>query len=239
MSTGRRAFLRAFALGFWICCVLGKEPTAVAKVRPQLRVEASSTLVFAPKTFTGVPAPVTVALHGMCGGPEMCGAFAAAATERGFLVCPRAPIACPGGGTLWDAARSSDAVEAAVADVVRDHPGRVDAGQRTLVGFSQGAFVAMRLANEAPTRWPRVVLLAAKVEPDVSRLAGSGIRVLLGAGDLDASRNHMEARSRTLGRAGVDARFVSLGRVGHRFAPDMDAWMNEALLWLHPIPGTS
>src|SRR5689334_8840789 len=151
-----RAFARVCAfLGFGFGCLSG--------VNPELAVAKPRAIVLPPRTPVSGPAPVIVALHGMCGGPEyVCASFEHAATSRGFLVCPRATLACAGGGVSWDAGHAAADIEDAVAQAVNDYPGRVDRSQRTLVGFSQGAFIAMRLAHESPGRWPRLVLLAAK-----------------------------------------------------------------------------
>lgn len=201
------------------------------------------SLVYLPSGAGDTPRPIAVMLHGMCGAPENeCPAFAKAFTKRGFLVCPRATLSCAGGGSTWAARGRVELVEAAIQSVATRFPGRMDTAQRTLVGFSLGAFVANELSNADPARWQRVILLSAKIAPNPSRLVKLGApRMLLGAGDYDLSQMHMRKATRALERAGVDAVFVSLGRVGHQFAVDMDGWMDSALEWLTrggAAPGT-
>jgi len=195
---------------------------------------APEVLVFPPVASNTGAQPITVMLHGMCGAPENeCPAFAEAVTKRGFLICPRATVSCAGGGSTWSAAARAETIEAAIDRVLSRYPGRVDAERRTLVGFSLGAFVASELVSRNPERWPSVVLLSAKIEPRIDRIAKSGVsRLLLGAGDLDLSQGHMLKIARRLSAAGVESTFTSLGKVGHRFAFDMNQWMDSALSWL-------
>ncbi len=193
--------------------------------------ESPGLLVFPPQGDPRVPRAVTIMLHGMCDVPEReCPWFAEAVTPNSWLVCPRGPLRCESGGATWAWERRAETIDAAIRRVEAEYPGRVAAGtDDTLIGFSLGAFVAMDVVNHAPTRWSRVVLLGAKVTPDRRALLRGSTRFVLGAGDLDASRVHMELAARRLHAAGVDATFMSLGRVGHRFADDMDGWLARAL----------
>jgi len=187
-------------------------------------------LVYAPRGDRTTPHPVAVMLHGMCDLPEReCPYFAGVVTRRAWLVCPRAMLSCAGGGATWAAPRRAEIVEASIARLAAAHPGEVDADHdRTLIGFSLGAFVAMDLANRAPSRWARVFLLAAKITPEPRALARGSSHFVLGAGELDLSHTHMTRTTRWLDAAGIDASFLSLGRVGHRFADDMDGWLERA-----------
>jgi predicted esterase len=201
--------------------------------------DAPEMLVVPPSDGVAGPHPVTVMLHGMCGAPENeCSYFENAATRGTWLICPRATLKCPSGGSTWSFSRREETVEAAVARVAAAFPGRVDTdSNRTLIGFSLGAFVAMDLANRAPSRWSRVVLIGAKITPLVSHLSRGKTTFVLGAGELDLSYQHMRRTTRTLQAAGIDASFLSLGRVGHRFAEDMDGWVTRALTPFAPAIG--
>lgn len=193
-------------------------------------------MVYEPQGDRSVPRPITVMLHGMCGLPENeCPHFASTVTRDSWLVCPRATKACPNGGATWSLQGRSETVEAAVARVVERYPGRVDPNaERTLIGFSLGAFVALDLAEEDPGRWSRLVLIGAKIHPDAAKLQKNGVlRVLLASGDFDLSREHMVAVERRLRKSGTVSTFMSLGGVGHRFAKDMPGWLSRALEWIH------
>jgi hypothetical protein len=54
----------------------------------------------------------------------------------------------------------------------------------------------------------------------------------LGAGDKDGARDAMKALAARTDAAGLPARFISLGPVGHAFPADMDARMCDAIAWV-------
>lgn len=176
-------------------------------------------------------------LHGMWAGPEdVCPHFESAATPFGFLVCPRGNTPF-GQGTMWtgtdaDAARAiRPALDAASALA----PGRLQAQSNgTLVGYSNGAYFAAAVAEAEPGRWSGLVLLSMKLDLDAARLEAAGVRrIVLASGDYDEARGPLEALARRLdGDAGLQARFMSLGPVGHPFPPDMSARMCTAIAWV-------
>jgi predicted esterase len=192
---------------------------------------APEVVVYPPRDGVSAPHPVTVLLHGMCDVPENeCPWFANVVARDSWLVCPRGPLRCASGGATWGYEHRSALIDAAIGRVEEEFPGRVAAGTAdTLIGFSLGAFVAMDVVNRSPARWARVVLLGAKIAPDTRALLHGATRFVLGAGDFDMSHSHMELVARHLRAAGVDATYSSLGRVGHRFADDMDGWLAAAL----------
>ena len=194
-----------------------------------------AVLAFPPRATTG-RRPMVVMLHGMCDPPEReCPYFANSVTEFAWLVCPRARLSCGGGGgTMWDWRKKYETVDAAV-DRVRAYDGAsVDADRdRILIGFSLGALAAMDIAHRARGQWPKVLLIGAEVYPNASLLKRAGVqRVLLASGERDMMRWHMTQQAERLNRQGVAATYMSLGPVGHWFAPDMDNWMRSALAWL-------
>ncbi len=236
-----RSLLRLAALLAAVCFAAGgRAESSAGATAPRWEWLPSASgehgiQVFFPAGDPGVPRRVTVLLHGMCGHPENeCPWFAPAVTRDSWLVCPRAPLACPGGGATWSYRGRSETVEAAVAALKERYPGRVDDDEgRTLIGFSLGAFVAADIAHRDAGRWSELVLIGAKVSTNATRLEKNGIgRVLLASGDYDMARPHMVAEARRLRRAGMPSTFMTLGPVGHRFAEDMDRWTEAALGWL-------
>lgn len=195
--------------------------------------EGPDVLVYPPASTTE-PHPVVVFLHGMCGAPEHeCPALARAVTAKAFLVCPRAPNACANGGTRWGSSERSNLIEAVVDRVKHRFGDRIDDRERTLMGFSEGAFVALAVGEHDARAWPRLALIGAKVSPSVALLKRHGVqRLLFAAGDYDLSHETMATAAKQLRASGVDCAFSSLGKVGHRFAVDMDAWTRTALDWL-------
>jgi predicted esterase len=234
----------AAVLSFTIAVVSAARVARAASVDvPSPRVlpataETPAVVVYPPSGDASTPRPVTVMLHGMCDVPENeCPWFANVVTRDSWLVCPRGPTRCPSGGATWSPAHGAELIDAAIRRVELEYPGAVAArGHDTLIGFSLGAFVAMDVVNRAPTRWSRVVLLGAKIVPDPRALSRGSTRLILGAGEFDLSFSHMTLASRRLRKVGIDATFRSLGRVGHRFADDMDAWLSDALQETEPLP---
>ena len=177
---------------------------------------------------------LAVMLHGMCDAPENeCPWLAPAVTPHAWLVCPRASLACRGGGAMWSAARRNRTVEGAVQSLEKARPDEVDTAGATLMGFSQGAYAAFSIARTDPGEWSRLLLIAAKVYPDAKRLERHGVqRVLFAAGDYDMTHGPMATAARRLSRRGYPARFMSLGKVGHTFPSDMTKRMTDAVGWL-------
>jgi predicted esterase len=186
---------------------------------------------------TSSPRPVIVVLHGMWAGPEdICPSFESAATPFGFLVCPRGNTPF-GQGRMWTGtyADAAHAIRLALDAAAALAPGRLQAKSNgTLVGYSNGAYFAAEVAQAEPGRWSGLVLLSMKLDLDAVRLGAAGVRrIVLAAGDYDEASGPMEAVARRLdGDAGLQARFMSLGPVGHPFPPDMGSRMCTAIAWV-------
>lgn len=179
---------------------------------------------------------VTVVLHGMCSEPlNACRHFAAAVTEGEHLICPRASQRCDGGGSIWPQRGFAAQIERAVARGEDALAGQVDAARgRTLIGYSLGAFRALTLAEQGAGKYPRVMLIGAKIHPDLRRLRDSGVeRLLLSAGSWDMMHDHMQKESRRLLGAGVTTTFLGLGPVGHALTPSFAGYLPKALDWLN------
>jgi predicted esterase len=204
----------------------------------QARDEGPWGVAYAPAD-PATPKPAIVFLHGMWASPEdSCEPFARAGTAFGFVVCPRAnaPLGDAGPGyKMWsgsyvDAARS---IRAALDAADALAPGKRARQGGTLLGFSNGAYFAAEVACSEPGRWTGLVLMSMKLDLDAKRLQHAGInRVVLAAGDRDGARDPMKALAARLGNAGVEARFMSLGDVGHAFPADMADRMCSAIAWV-------
>ncbi|MCB9589989.1 MAG: hypothetical protein H6718_31535 [Polyangiaceae bacterium] len=223
---------------------LPPKPTAAApQVKPSwLWLEATpadnAVLLRTPAATSraAFSARVTIMLHGMCDVPQNeCPSFASA-TDDAWLLCPQASIGCNGGGATWNWKTRVERVERATEralsgqDVSQDTP-------RTLIGFSLGASTALEVAQNGHGRYDALVLIAGRIYPDAKKLKAHGVqRVVLAAGDFDGSAPHLRAESSRLERAGVETRFMSLGKVGHQFARDMPTWLDDALTWAERRP---
>jgi len=201
--------------------------------------DANLHVVVYPPKRDDVPQPVTVMLHGMCDEPENeCPYFADAVTPRGWLVCPRAGLRCAGGGSIWDFNKRHETLRRSVELVETRFRQHVDTqAGRTLIGFSLGGIFGMDVAHRAQGEYPRVLLIGAKVDPSAAMLRSAGVeKIALVAGDYDMMNGHMQSAARRVQRAGMAARFMSLGKVGHWFPDDMTARMTLVLDWLDALP---
>jgi predicted esterase len=176
-------------------------------------------------------------LHGMCGHPQSaCAPFVDVSTSRGWLICPRGEDVC-GGGTRWRLNGPDDArlVDGSVRAIVHAHDGEVDAvAPRIIVGFSLGGTAAVRIAQaSSPGQYTGLVVVASQVHPDAELLRKAGVRrVVLAAGDLDMTSTPLQEDARALMVRGIPTRFVSLGRYGHGYPPDMQERMREPMQWV-------
>jgi predicted esterase len=182
-----------------------------------------------------VKKPLFVFLHGMCeDAANVCPKYGAAVSSRGWLVCPRATVACKGGGATWTKGDREPNVIYGIESAMLAEPGKIDTSGGTLIGWSLGAAVALDLATRQTGWWKGLVLVSSMtIEPDVDALRAAGIRrVVLAAGDLDASRPHMLEVERRLRAEGMETRWVSLGKVGHVYPNDLATRMGPALGWV-------
>ena len=184
---------------------------------------------------------VTVLLHGMCGEPQnACSHFAPQVTADEHLICPRASRRCDGGGSTWPQTgfeqkieRAVLRAEAALGQVVDESHGR------TLIGYSLGAYRALELAQHGAGKYPRVMLIGARIVANQKLLQENGVeRMLLSAGAWDMMHDPMRRETERLVRRGFTTRFLGLGPVGHAFTPSLQEYLSEALRWLKQ-PGVS
>jgi predicted esterase len=226
----------------------GGESTAVAarSLAAEAREDDGAPAVFyPPQSDLGLPRPVTVLLHGLCGDPRRaCAPFIDASTARGWLVCPRGEDSC-GGGSRWRLRPADDTrrVEESVRALAHERRGEIDlSSPRVLVGFSLGGIAAVRIAQSAqpPGLYSGLVVIASQVHPEAELLKEAGVkRVVLAAGDLDMTSKPLQEDARLLDHAGLPTRFVSLGRFGHGYPADMDARMREPMAWVAGAPAGS
>ena len=219
------------------CATLALCPCAAAQTLERFAQPRAQGYVIRPRDRSG-PMPVTVFLHGLCGDPaSACPRFREGVDDRSWLLCPSAPQRCEGGGASWNPSglASSASIRRAVDAVDRLAPGEVDrAAPGVLIGFSQGAYIAERVARSAPGRWRGVAFVGAFIHVGRARLEAMGVRrVVLAAGRYDMTRRALEETAQNLAREGFPGRFVDLGAVGHTYVPSRRvAGWRDALAWL-------
>lgn len=136
---------------------------------------------------------------------------------------------------MWSGTYASVAPSVHVALRAADSlaPGKLDQSRGgTLVGYSNGAYFAVQVAEFEPGKWSGLVLLSMRLDIDAARLRRAGVRrVVFAAGNRDAARASMRALAEKTNAAGLESRFMSLGRVGHEFPSDMSSRMCVAIAW--------
>jgi len=240
----RRSGARAkvcLLLGLLVLGLLWSKPARAAAPFTLDESEGQPGVVVYPAQVPGVRR-VTVLLHGMCGEPaNACSHFAEQVTKSEHLICPRASRRCDGGGSTWPQKGFEDQIERAVLRAQAALGQGVDESHgRTLIGYSLGAFRALELAQHGAGRYPRVMLIGAKVLPSLKLLRQNGVeRLLLSAGSWDMMSQHMQRETARLGRGGFTTRFLGLGPVGHGFTPSLQVYLPTALGWLNEPASTS
>ena len=108
--------------------------------------------------------PVLMYLHGRGGNPmEDCRKWAKVATQFGWVVCPQGPADRGGGARAWDnnAVVGGQIADASLKALRAKYKRRVQLRGNILMGFSEGAFVAMQVGLRDPSTWSRWLILAA------------------------------------------------------------------------------
>ena len=184
-----------------------------------------------------------VYLHGIHGLPANgCPWLRDGATELGWLVCPEANERLANGTFSWGGTVAAQyAVVARAEHVAQANGANASANDAdVLVGFSQGAYVALDLVQARLGRHRGLVLIGADVAPSRAMLDAAGVsRIVLAAGDLDAASPPMKRAVDRLQREGMDARYVSLGRIGHSYETTEKEALRDAIVWSGTSPASS
>ncbi len=196
-----------------------------------------SVLAYPPRSAAASPssrAPLTVVyLHGIHGRPENgCPWLREGASEVGWLVCPAANSRLPNDTFSWGGTLAEQHAVVARAEHAAKAQGASADGANVIVGFSQGAYLAIDLVRARLGHYRGLVLIAADVEPSRAMLGAAGVdRIVLAAGDLDGSSAPLRRTAERLRREGMDVRFVSLGRIGHSYETTEKESLRDAIVW--------
>ena len=192
-----------------------------------------SILAFPP--LPGATKPLTVVyLHGIHGRAENgCPWLHEGASEIGWLVCPSGNEHLANDTYSWGGSVADQRAVVARAERAAQAEGADAASANVIVGFSQGAYVALDLVHARLGHYRGLALIGADVEPSKAALDSAGVtRIVLAAGALDASFGPLQRAAARLRREGVDVRFVDLGRIGHSYATTDKEALRDAIAWL-------
>lgn len=186
--------------------------------------------------------PIVVYLHGRGGDAQAdCRRWARVARRFGWLLCPSAPTPHNNGRTWsnnW--VSGQNAVMGSVQALRNLYGRRVQLYGNTLVGFSEGAYVAMNVGVRQPRTFNRWLILGA----DVSYWGGSGLealkdakskvrRVVLITGGMDMVVDDTRTVAGWLDKEGVPLRIQTPGALAHEVALErMPGIYESALRWL-------
>lgn len=200
--------------------------------RPLALHEGGATILAFPPRSPAKPLTV-VYLHGIHGRAENgCPWLHEGASEIGWLVCPEANEHLANDTFSWAGSVSDQRAVVARAEHAAQAQGADPESPGVLVGFSQGAFVALDLVHARLGHYRGIVLIGAEVEPSRAMLAADGIdRIVFAAGDLDGASAPMKRAAEHLRREGMNVRFVSLGRIGHSYETTDKEALRDAIAW--------
>jgi pimeloyl-ACP methyl ester carboxylesterase len=180
-------------------------------------------------------APVTVMLHGLCNDPQItCEWFLPGELGNEWQVCPRGNVACGGDTYQWGGspAAKQRLVAGFLSHVEAGDAGAASAEGAVLVGFSQGAYAAAEIVRAGPGPFVGVVIAGAPIELSLEELRRAGIRrAAFAAGDYDSARPALEHAAANLSRRGFEARYASLGKVGHVLPQASSAAVARLIDW--------
>jgi len=173
-------------------------------------------------------------LHGMCGDEKGADAWADVATRHGTLITLRADVPCGDRpGFKWP--KEPEAIQARIEralGTVRDlRGGELDDQDPILIGYSQGAHRAEKLAVAYPHRYRTLALGGPPTAASPDRLRHANRVAILG-GELEDTSHMVEGYLDLVGR-GIGAEFFTLPRAGHGgYGPEGRRVMTEVFSYL-------
>lgn len=186
--------------------------------------------------------PVIMYLHGRNGNPaEDCRKWARVATQFGWVVCPSGTGVSDSGGRSWangtlDAQRIIDLTIEALRE---KYHSKVQRRSNILVGFSEGAWVAMNVGLKDQRTWSRWLILGASdaywgdVTEAFDRDKRKVQRIYLLTGENDSVAENTVRVGETLKKKKVPVKVRLVAGLGHEVPSDrMVSTYRRPLAWL-------
>jgi pimeloyl-ACP methyl ester carboxylesterase len=152
-----------------------------------------------------------------------------AAAQHGDTIGLLGDKAC-GDGTFRSWSMDLDALERRIDAALRK-AGLGDAKELCLIGYSQGADRAERLAARRPERYTKLVLISSPIVSSAQRL-GRAKAVLIGIGEMESRASTLRS-VRDLAKAHVTTSYFVLPKARHgEMGPDGENVMSTVLRWL-------
>ena len=227
---------------------LGAERAAFAKsgstVGDPLRLEVPGAPdAFYYKAHGKGPKPILMYLHGRGGNPaEDCRKWAKVGSQFGWVVCPAGPGDNGAGGRTWSAGApdAQKVIDGTVQALRAKYHGRVQRHGNVLIGFSEGAFVAMQVGLKDQSTWTKWLILGASDQywgGDVTEALDAEKRkvrrVYLLTGENDGVAQNTVKVGDTLKKNKVPVRVRLVPGMGHEVPSDrMVSTYRRPLAWL-------
>jgi predicted esterase len=157
--------LFAFATAFVAMCLVPRDALAKAGTSMgdplKLEVPGSSDAYYFKPRAKG-PRPILMYLHGRGGNPaEDCRKWAKVGSQFGWVVCPAGPGDNGSGGRTWGAGDAQKVIDGTVSALRAKYHGKVQRHGNVLIGFSEGAFIAMQVGLKDQHTWTKWLILGA------------------------------------------------------------------------------
>ncbi|MDB4942932.1 MAG: hypothetical protein JWP97_2466 [Labilithrix sp.] len=189
------------------------------------------------------PRPILMYLHGRGGNPaEDCRKWAKVGTQFGWVVCPSGPGTSESGGRTWSngAGEAQRVIDGAIHALRAKYKGRVTRRGNVLIGFSEGAFVAMQVGLKDQTTWTKWLILGASDQywgGDVTEALDEQKRhvrrVYLLTGENDGVAQNTVRVGDTLKKNKVPVKVKLVPGMGHEVPSDrMVSTYRRPLAWL-------
>ena len=189
------------------------------------------------------PRPILMYLHGRGGNPaEDCRKWAKVGTQFGWVVCPAGAGSSESGGRSWSngAGEAQKTIDGAIAALRTKYKGRVTRRGNVLIGFSEGAFIAMQVGLKDQNTWTKWLILGASDQywgGDVSEALDKEKRkvrrVYLLTGENDGVAQNTVRVGDTLKKNDVPVKVRLVPGMGHEVPSDrMVSTYRRPLAWL-------
>ncbi len=187
------------------------------------------------------PRPILMYLHGRGGNPaEDCRKWAKVGRQFGWVVCPSGPGDSGNGGRTWGSFDAEKVIDGTVAALRAKYKGRVQRHGNVLIGFSEGAFVAMQVGLKDQSTWTKWLILGASDQywqQDVTEALDvekrKVRRVYLLTGENDGVAQNTVKVGDTLKKNKVPVKVKLVPGMGHEVPSDrMVSTYRRPLAWL-------
>ena len=186
--------------------------------------------------------PVLMYLHGRGGNPaEDCRKWARVATQFGWVVCPSGSGTSETGGRSWTngTADAQHVIDATIEALHDKYKSKVQRRGNVLIGFSEGAWVAMNVGLKDQRTWSRWLILGASdaywgdVTEAFDKEKRKVQRVYLLTGENDGVAANTVRVGETLKKVKVPVKVKLVPGMGHEVPSDrMVSTYRRPLAWL-------